>query len=238
MFQKTALSFFRNHSLITHVVVASLFGATLVGCRCTDTRTPEAKNDKQSEQKIAEAEASKPSSEPVHISEEDASSNRGEQIALVDEVKARPITEAFSKIQSLQDSKVKGTVTFTKVSGGVRIVADVEGLAPGEHGFHIHEHGSCEGDGTSAGGHYNPTNTKHGGPDDLERHVGDFGNLLADDEGKAHYERIDSVISLEGEQSIIGKSLVIHADRDDFVTQPTGNSGKRVACGLIEARQR
>lgn len=208
MFKKTTLSFFQKQPLLTHFVVACLLGATFVGCRCTDTRQPEANNDTQSDQ----------------------------QVALLDQVDARPVTVAFSEIHSLKDNRVAGTVTFTKVAGGVRIVADVTGLTPGEHGFHVHEHGSCEGDGTSAGGHYNPTNSKHGGPDSPERHVGDFGNLVADNDGKAHYDRIDTLISLEGEHSIIGKSLVIHADRDDFVTQPTGNSGARIGCGLIKAK--
>jgi len=75
---------------------------------------------------------------------------------------------------------------------------------------------------------------KHGGPDDEERHAGDFGNVNADASGKAHYERIDTVIELEGENSIIDKSIVIHADPDDLKTDPSGNSGKRIGCGPIE----
>lgn len=225
-------SLFQKQPFIAHFIVAFLIAASLIGCRCTDTRQPEANKDKQHEQNVSDAKET----QPVHISEEEASSNGSEQVALVDQIKGQPVTAAFSKIHALKDSRVSGTVTFTKVSGEVRIVADISGLTPGEHGFHVHEHGSCEGDGTSAGGHYNPTNHKHGGPDSTERHVGDFGNLVADNDGKAHYDRIDTLISLEGEHSIVGKSLVIHADLDDFITQPTGNSGARIACGLIKAR--
>jgi len=236
MFKRTVLSFFQKQSLITHLVVAGLVSTTLIGCRCTDTRKPEAKKDQQSEQSVAETKKTKPPADPAHITEEESLPNRAEQVALVDQIEVRQITQAVGEIHPLKDNHVTGTVTFTKVPGGVRIVADIEGLKPGEHGFHVHEHGSCEGDGTSAGGHYNPTNSKHGGPDSPERHVGDFGNLVANAEGKAHYDRVDTLISLEGEQSIIGKSLVIHADRDDFVTQPTGNSGPRIGCGLIKAK--
>jgi Cu-Zn family superoxide dismutase len=127
-------------------------------------------------------------------------------------------------------------VTFTKVPGGINIVADVDGLKPGKHGFHVHEHGDCSGtDGMKAGGHFNPTNSKHGGPDSPERHVGDFGNLEADENGHAHYERVDKLITFEGTNSILGKSIIIHADPDDYVTQPTGNAGARIGCGKIEA---
>jgi Cu-Zn family superoxide dismutase len=113
-------------------------------------------------------------------------------------------------------------------------VADVDGLSPGKHGFHVHEFGDCSGDGSATGSHFNPTNSKHGGPDSRERHVGDLGNLVADETGYAHYERVDKIISLEGENSILGRSIVIHADPDDYTTQPTGASGTKIACGVIE----
>ena len=132
-------------------------------------------------------------------------------------------------------NKVEGIVTFTKVEGGIKIVAEVNHLAPGDHGFHIHEFGDCSApDGSSAGGHFNPTHTEHGGPDSKDRHVGDLGNITADNEGIAHYERIDKVIQLEGPNSVIGRSVVIHSDPDDFKSQPAGNAGGRVACGVIE----
>ena len=149
---------------------------------------------------------------------------------------AKNVKSAKSVLHATKGNNVSGTVTFTAVEGGVHIVADLEGLTPGDHGFHIHEFGDCSAaDGSSAGGHYNPTKKKHGGPDSPERHVGDFGNITADAEGKAHYDRVDHVIELNGVYSIVGHSVVIHAKADDLVSQPTGDSGARVACGEIEA---
>lgn len=143
------------------------------------------------------------------------------------------VTKAYAVINPTEGNHVVGAITFTQLDEGVRIIADVGGLTPGKHGFHIHEKGDCGGDGSHAGGHFNPTNAKHGGPDSAERHVGDLGNLDAAETGSAHYSRVDKMISLNGEQSIIGKSIVVHADADDLVTDPSGNSGKRIACGLI-----
>jgi Cu-Zn family superoxide dismutase len=143
--------------------------------------------------------------------------------------------EAKAILNPTKGNRAQGVVTFTQVEGGVRVIADVDYLEPGKHGFHIHEYGDCSApDGSSAGGHFNPKNTKHGAPDAVERHAGDLGNIAADGKGHAHYDRIDKVISLEGPDSIIGRSVIVHANPDDFTTQPTGNAGGRVACGVIE----
>lgn len=144
------------------------------------------------------------------------------------------ITRAESLIAPLGDNKIKGKVTFQKVEGGVKIVADIDGLTPGEHGFHVHEFGECSKDGASAGAHYNPTHSRHGAPDSAERHIGDLGNLIADANGYAHYERVDKLLKLQGRSSILGRSIIIHADKDDYVTQPAGASGQRIACGTIQ----
>lgn len=144
------------------------------------------------------------------------------------------ISKAYSNIAPIKGSNVKGTVTFEKVQNGVLIKADIEGLTPGKHGFHIHEKGDCGNNGENAGGHFNPTKAKHGGPDDAERHVGDLGNIEADANGHGHYEKVDKVVQLTGKDSIVGKSIIIHEKEDDFKTEPSGNSGSRVACGLIE----
>lgn len=129
---------------------------------------------------------------------------------------------------------VTGVVRFTQVDGGVRVVADVSGLKPGTHGFHIHEFGDISAaDGMSAGGHLNPGHAKHGAPDAAERHEGDLGNLKADDNGHASADYIDTVISLNGPTSIIGRGVIVHADADDLKSQPVGNAGKRVAAGVI-----
>lgn len=143
--------------------------------------------------------------------------------------------QAHAVLNPTKGNRVQGTVTFTQVEGGVRIVAVVDHLEPGKHGFHIHEFGDCSAaDGSSAGGHFNPKKTKHGAPEAVERHAGDLGNLAADGKGHARYDRIDKIITLEGEDTIIGRSIVVHANEDDYKTQPTGNAGGRVACGVIE----
>jgi Cu-Zn family superoxide dismutase len=133
-----------------------------------------------------------------------------------------------------QGNSVSGIVHFSQVTGGVKIVADISGLTPGEHGFHIHEVGDCSApDAMSAGGHFNPTHEAHGAPDAKHHHAGDFGNVLADAAGKVHYELVDNSISLTGPSAILGRSMIVHVNKDDLHSQPVGNAGARVACGVI-----
>lgn len=147
-----------------------------------------------------------------------------------------PVSHASAEIKAASGSHVKGLVTFSQGIDGVKIVADVDGLTPGLHGFHIHEKGDCSAaDGSSAGGHFNPTQEMHASPDSPHRHVGDLGNITADSQGHGHYERLDTQISLNGPYSIIGKAIIVHEKADDFKTQPTGNAGARLGCGLIQA---
>ncbi len=128
-------------------------------------------------------------------------------------------------------SDVKGQVTFTKEGDGVKIVADVTGLKPGKHGFHIHEFGDCSApDATSAGGHFNPTDDPHAGHDAEKRHMGDMGNIEADATGKAHVELTDKMMNLK---QIVGHAVIVHEKADDLKSQPTGDAGGRVACGVI-----
>ncbi len=143
--------------------------------------------------------------------------------------------KAMCELVPIGDSKVKGAVSFTQEGSMVKIRGEVTGLAPGKHGFHVHEHGdlSDKETGKSAGGHFNPTNQPHGKMTDDKRHVGDLGNIEANEEGIAMIDMNDSIISLNGEHSIVGRSLVIHADADQF-TQPSGDAGDRVAFGIIE----
>lgn len=144
------------------------------------------------------------------------------------------VKEALAVMNPTEGSKVHGTVSFAKDGKGVRITANIEGLSPGQHGFHIHEFGNCSSpDANSAGGHFNPTDMPHAGPKAEKRHAGDLGNLEADKDGVAKLEVTDDMMSMEGPLSIIGRSVIIHAKQDDFNTQPTGNSGARVACGVI-----
>lgn len=132
-----------------------------------------------------------------------------------------------------------GVVTFTPENDGVRIrgIVYLPDVPPSSKGFHVHETGECQTpDFESAGGHFNPEGTEHGGPDDPpeDRHVGDLGNVEVEDDGTLEIDRLDEVISVdEGERGIVGLALMIHAEEDDFESQPTGEAGARVACGAI-----
>jgi Cu-Zn family superoxide dismutase len=144
------------------------------------------------------------------------------------------ITRAVAVLHGIKGNEVSGTVTFTKENNTIRVVADIVGLKPGKHGFHIHEYGDCSSeDGSSAGGHFNPDNVKHGAPTDAVRHVGDLGNIEADNNGRAHLEMTDSLLSFSGSHSIIGRGVILHSGTDDLVSQPSGNAGARIACGVI-----
>jgi Cu-Zn family superoxide dismutase len=131
-----------------------------------------------------------------------------------------------------------GTARLSDQDGKVRIQLQAKGLAPGKHGIHVHAVGSCEPPAfTSAGGHYNPLGRKHGLETPDGAHAGDLPNLEADASGNARYDATTDRISLrEGLLSVFdgdGSALVIHAKEDDQKTDPTGNSGDRVACGVI-----
>ena len=143
---------------------------------------------------------------------------------------------AVANLQATRGNTAAGTVTFVQQQGdAVMVTAKVTGLKPGrEHGFHIHEKGDCSsGDGLSTGGHFNPTGKKHG-PQNAEHHAGDFPALRADANGTAEATfRADGLSIGSGEADIVGKGLIVHADPDDYTTQPTGNSGARVACAVI-----
>lgn len=119
--------------------------------------------------------------------------------------------------------------------GKVTVVAKLSGLSPGSHGFHIHEEGDCSsGDGMSAGGHFNPTGKSHGDPYSPDHHAGDMPMLVADASGNASLTAELSPMTVgAGTTDIIGKAVIVHRDPDDYKTQPTGNSGARVACGVI-----
>ncbi len=147
---------------------------------------------------------------------------------------AQEPSKAIAVLHPTKGSNVEGMVRFTKSGSGVNIVADVTGLVPGKHGFHIHEFGDCSSpDGKAAGGHFNPTNNPHAGHDAEQRHEGDLGNLEADASGKAHLELTDKMMTMSGEKSIIGRGVIVHEKEDDLKSQPVGNAGGRLACGVI-----
>jgi Cu-Zn family superoxide dismutase len=146
-----------------------------------------------------------------------------------------PVRQAVAVLHPTAGQKCHGVVRFTQDGDSVKVVADLEGLNPDQkHAFHIHQYGDCSSsDGMSAGGHYNPEGHQHGLPESENRHAGDLGNVQADSEGKAHYEITVTNISISGAKNpIVGRGVIVHAKVDDG-SQPVGNAGARIACGVI-----
>lgn len=139
-------------------------------------------------------------------------------------------SEGLASVSSLGEGSVKGTVTFMKSEEGIRVVAQISGLKPGKsHGFHIHQYGDCSQGGKNAGTHFNPYKHSHGGPHSKEKHLGDLGNLTANEKGEALYDQ-----NFKGcIKKLIGRSVIIHEGADDFKTQPTGGAGAYIGCGVI-----
>ena len=145
---------------------------------------------------------------------------------------------ATAQLQPTKGSKTFGEATFEQAGDKVHVVVYVQGLKPGqEHGLHIHEVGDCSsGDGMSTKGHFNPHGKPHARHDAADRHAGDLPSLKAGKDGRAKVDAMLDVITVApGPASIVGRGVIVHADPDDFKTQPTGNAGARVACGVIRA---
>jgi Cu-Zn family superoxide dismutase len=141
-----------------------------------------------------------------------------------------PAGGAIVQIAARSESDLSGTARFEPLDDGLRIVVQVVDAPPGEHGVHIHEVGDCSApDGSSAGEHFNPDGHEHGLPPQ-ERHVGDFGNMIVDEDGIGNME----VLVPDGKlDTFLGRSIVVHASRDDG-SQPSGNAGARIGCGVIQ----
>ena len=145
---------------------------------------------------------------------------------------------ATAQLQPTKGSKTFGEATFEQVGDKVHVVVYVQGLKPGqEHGLHIHEAGDCSsGDGMSTKGHFNPHGKPHARHDSAERHAGDLPSLKAGKDGRAKVDVMLDVITVgAGPASVVGRGVIVHADPDDYKTQPTGNAGARIACGVIRA---
>lgn len=145
---------------------------------------------------------------------------------------------AVARVEPTEGNEAMGLVSFIETEGepGIRIVARLTGLADGDHGFHIHENGDCSApDASSAGDHFNPANEPHGGPEEQARHRGDLGNVTAMD-GEAMLDITDEQLSFDGDNSVVGKAILVHAGQDDLDTQPSGDSGDPIACGVIEVQ--
>lgn len=155
-----------------------------------------------------------------------------------DKNSATPKVTAKAVIKGTQpDSPTIGRVDFTQKSDGVKVAAHLLNSPPGNHGFHVHENGSCEEAGKAAGGHFNPDQAQHGllSKDGFTAaHAGDLGNVTIDADGSGYYsEMLDGLNLSEGKYNITGKAVILHEKVDDF-GQPTGNAGGRIGCGIIE----
>lgn len=148
----------------------------------------------------------------------------------------RQLPMAMAALGPTSGSTAKGMVHFQELRDGVvEVQVDLTGVPPGTHGFHIHEKGDCSDNGNAAGGHFNPMNMPHAGPDAASRHAGDFGNVTADEKGEVHTRFTTRSITLgDAANSAIGRAVILHASPDDLTTQPTGNAGARIACGLVQ----
>ncbi|MCC5941483.1 MAG: superoxide dismutase family protein [Balneolaceae bacterium] len=158
------------------------------------------------------------------------------QEEIVEEIYEGPETEkAVVVIHPTEGNEASGVVTFTQQDDGVRVQAEISGLGSETlHGFHVHEYGDCRDSAAmSAGGHYNPTDMPHAGPTDEQRHMGDLGNLPANEDGVATLDYVDTHLKLNGKYSIVGYAVIVHEQRDDLQSQPVGDAGGRIGCGII-----
>lgn len=156
--------------------------------------------------------------------------------------KSAPIFYAVAVVNPTKGNKTSGLVTFSEGFGKIKVEAEIRGLEPkSKHGFHIHEYGDCTADNAeSAGSHYNPGNHQHGGPhSEHPTHLGDLGNIEADEKGNAKLRvEIDNA-SIAGQLNpIIGRSVIVHKNPDDLISQPAGGAGERIACGVIGAAKK
>lgn len=145
---------------------------------------------------------------------------------------------AVATLEPTEGNDVHGSIHFEQTASGVEVTGEVTGLAPNsKHGFHIHEKGDCSApDGTSAGGHYAPNGNPHGLPPNPKRHAGDMGNITADAQGKATIDETFDNFSLSGKSPVMGRAVIVHQNEDQG-TQPTGDAGARLACGVIKSEQ-
>lgn len=148
------------------------------------------------------------------------------------DVIAAPSQSAMAVVRG--EGGVNGTIRFQSKGNQLEVTAEVSGLTAKEHAIHIHEFGDCSAaDFSSAGPHYNPLGHKHGAPTSTDRHVGDLGNLQADQNGQVRRVTLDPLLSLDGAHSIVGRAVIVHERADDLKTDPTGDAGGRIACGVI-----
>ena len=148
-----------------------------------------------------------------------------------------PSKQAIAVINSASESQLTGMATFTQIGQTVSLHIEIKNVDPGQHAVHIHEYGNCSSpDGKSAGGHWNPTNVAHGKWGEGEFHLGDIGNIEVGEDGTGSIELTTELweIGTGSNIDVVGKGIIVHADADDFTSQPSGNAGARIGCGVIE----
>ena len=146
-------------------------------------------------------------------------------------------TEAMAEIAPTSGNSVTGEAVFTQNGADITVTIEIENASPGEHGVHIHATGDCSApDGTSAGGHWNPTDVAHGKWGDAEFHLGDLGNIAVGADGTGSFELTTDLWDMDtgSDLDVVGKAIIVHAGADDFVSQPSGAAGARIGCGVIE----
>ncbi|XP_024383742.1 superoxide dismutase [Cu-Zn], chloroplastic [Physcomitrium patens] len=159
-------------------------------------------------------------------------------------VKSRPLTIVAATKKAVAvlkgNANVEGVVTLLQEDDGpTKVNVKITGLAPGKHGFHLHEFGDTTNGCMSTGPHFNPEGKTHGAPEDQNRHAGDLGNVIAGDDGVVEVTLEDSQIPLSGPNSVVGRAFVIHEAEDDLgkggheLSSTTGNAGGRLACGVV-----
>ena len=185
------------------------------------------KKEKKAEEPAPAEEAKQPPAEQPPAEQPPAEQPPGEQ--------PTGGATAVAEMKSASGSKVTGTVTFSEKDGKTEVAIDLKGLKPGDHGIHIHEKGDCSApDGKSAGDHFNPAKAPHGAPDAPQHHAGDLGNITAGEDGVAQKTvTVDFLTVADGEKSAVGRAVIVHEKQDDMKSQPAGNAGARVACGVV-----
>ncbi len=147
-----------------------------------------------------------------------------------------PANQANAMIGSSNDSGVTGMAVFTQNGDQITFTVEIQGASPGLHAVHIHEYGDCSApDGTSAGGHWNPTDVAHGKWGEGEFHLGDIGNITVGEDGTGRFTLTTDLweIGTGSDVDVVGQSIIVHADADDFISQPSGAAGARIGCGVI-----
>lgn len=163
------------------------------------------------------------------------SAEGGQQVAVLGSSPVR----AHATLEPTEGNEAHGDASFIETEEGLEIIVTMARLTPGQHGIHVHENGDCSGpNAEGAGDHFNPGDSRHGAPTDdpSERHAGDLGNISADSTGDAELTLTMPDLALEGTRGVVGRAIIVHADQDDFTSQPSGESGDPVSCGVIEAR--